>query len=114
MLECLDNGSTKDLNRDTTTPFGRAYHKRDASYFVLPYILILAVNIFTAALSAAYWSVSAVAAAQVLRRIDLHDSKTVVHIYRPSFFRPGTIYGLIALCFIIVLNIQGSLSSRGR
>ncbi|KAJ7861881.1 acetyl-CoA synthetase-like protein [Mycena leptocephala] len=107
--ECLDNGSTKDMNRDTTTPFGRAYHKRDASYFVLPYILILAVNIFTAALSAAYWSVSAVAAAQVLRRIDLHDSKTVVHIYRPSFFRPGTIYGLIALCFIVVLNIQGVL-----
>ncbi|KAJ6486574.1 acetyl-CoA synthetase-like protein [Mycena vulgaris] len=108
--ECLDDGSTKDLSRDTITPFGRAYHKRQASYFVLPYIAILAVNIFITTLSAVYWSMSAVAAAQILRYIDLHNSKQVVNIYRPSFYRPGTIYGLVSMCFVIVLTIQGVLA----
>ncbi|KAJ6465986.1 AMP-dependent synthetase and ligase [Mycena vulgaris] len=108
--ECLDDGSTKDLSRDTITPFGRAYHKRQASYFVLPYIAILAVNIFITTLSAVYWSMSAVAAAQILRHIDLHNSKQVVHIYHPSFFRPGTIYGLVSMCFVVVLTIQGVLA----
>lgn len=109
-IACLDDGSTKDVNRDTTTPFGRAYHKREASYFVLPYIIILAVNILITVVSAAYWSISAVAAAQILRRIDIINSREVLHIYRVSFFRPGTIYGLVAMCFILVLNIQGILA----
>ncbi|KAJ7206571.1 acetyl-CoA synthetase-like protein [Mycena pura] len=105
--DCLDDGYNKDLTGDTTTPFGRAYHKREASYFVFPYVVILAINVFITALSATYWSVSAIAAAQMLRQIDLHTSKTASHIFRPSFFRPGTIYGLIALSFIIVLTFQG-------
>ncbi|KAJ7455805.1 acetyl-CoA synthetase-like protein [Mycena latifolia] len=108
--ECLDAGSTKDLGHGTITPFGRAYHRREASYFVLPYIVILGVNILTTVLSAAYWSISAVAAAQVLRRIDLHTTRTVVHIFHLSFFRPGIIYGLISMCFVFVLSIQGVLS----
>ncbi|KAJ7654903.1 hypothetical protein B0H17DRAFT_1338137 [Mycena rosella] len=108
--ECLDDGSAKEFRHDTTTPFGRAFHKREASYFVLPYPVILGVNIFITTLSAAYWSVSAVAAAQVLRHIDLHNSKKVVHIYHPSFFRPGTIYGLVSMCFVAVLTIQGVLA----
>ncbi|KAJ7127673.1 AMP-dependent synthetase and ligase [Mycena epipterygia] len=108
--ECLDDGSGKDLNRDTITPFGRAFYHRKAGYFVYPYFLILAVNIIVTALSATYWSISAVSAAQVLRHIDLHKSHQATEIYRPSWFRPATIYGLIGLCFVIVLNIQAVLA----
>ncbi|KAJ6559861.1 hypothetical protein B0H19DRAFT_1210275 [Mycena capillaripes] len=108
--DCFDNGSNKDLTRDTITPFGRAFYQRKAPFFVYPYALILAINILITALSATYWSISAVAAAQVLRRIDLHDSKRVTEIYHPSWFRPAIIYGLIGLCFVIVLNIQGILA----
>ncbi|KAF7353532.1 Acetyl-CoA synthetase-like protein [Mycena sanguinolenta] len=108
--DCLDDGSKKDLSRDTITPFGRAFYQRKASFFVYPYALILAINLFITALSATYWSISAVAAAQVLRRIDLHNSKQVAEIYRPSWFRPAIIYGLIGFCFVIVLNIQAILA----
>ncbi|KAJ7455806.1 acetyl-CoA synthetase-like protein [Mycena latifolia] len=76
--ECLDDGSTKDLNRDTITPFGRAFYQRKAGYFVYPYALILAINVTITALSATYWSVSAILAAQVLRHIDLHNSHRAV------------------------------------
>ncbi|KAJ7022218.1 acetyl-CoA synthetase-like protein [Mycena alexandri] len=108
--DCLDTGSGKDLNRDTITPFGRAFYQRKADFFVYPYIFIVAINILITALSAAYWSISAVTAAQVLRRIDLHNSTRVTEIYRPSWFRPAAIYGLIALCFVIVLNVQAVLA----
>ncbi|KAJ6481523.1 acetyl-CoA synthetase-like protein, partial [Mycena vitilis] len=97
-------------NRDTITPFGRAFYQRRAPFFVYPYALILLINILVAILSATYWSISAVAAAQVLRRIDLHESHRVTEIYRPSWFRPATIYGLIGLCFVVVLNIQAVLA----
>ncbi|KAK7062500.1 peroxisomal-coenzyme a synthetase [Favolaschia claudopus] len=105
--DCLDDGSNKDLDRDTITPFGKAFYQREAPYFVFPYALILAINLFTTALSATYWSVSAITAAQVLRRIDLHNNQEITAIYRPSWYRPGIIYGLIALCFVVVLNLQG-------
>ncbi|KAJ7753545.1 acetyl-CoA synthetase-like protein [Mycena metata] len=108
--ECLEDGSGKDLNRDTITPFGRAFYQRKAGFFVFPYTLLLAINVTITALSAAYWSISAVAAAQILRRIDLHHSQRVTEIYRPSWYRPGTIYGLIAVCFVIVLNLQAILT----
>jgi hypothetical protein len=109
-LDCLDDGSTKDLSRDTITPFGRAFYQHKAPFFVYPYALILAINIIITAMSATYWSVSAIAAAQVLRRIDLHESQAVTEIYRPSWFRPAIIYGLIGLCFVVVLNIQAILA----
>ncbi|KAJ7189098.1 acetyl-CoA synthetase-like protein [Mycena filopes] len=108
--DCLDSGAGKDLNRETITPFGRAYYRRKADFFVYPYLLILAINVAVTALSATYWSISAVMAAQVLRRIDLHGGVRATEIYRPTWFRPATIYGLIALCFVIVLNVQAILT----
>ncbi|KAJ7870970.1 acetyl-CoA synthetase-like protein [Mycena olivaceomarginata] len=108
--DCLDDGSTKDLNRDTITPFGHAFYQRKAPFFVYPYALILAINTIIIAMSATYWSVSAIVAAQVLRRIDLHESQAVTEIYRPSWFRPVIIYGLISLCFLVVLNVQAILA----
>ncbi|KAF7370972.1 Peroxisomal-coenzyme a synthetase [Mycena sanguinolenta] len=107
--ECLDEGLTKfeQDDSDTTTPFGRAFYKREADYFVYPYVMIVFVNVTIATLSAAYWSISAVAAAQMLRKLHHH---THLHIYRPVWYRPGIMYGLIALSFVIVLNIQAILA----
>ncbi|KAJ6485740.1 acetyl-CoA synthetase-like protein [Mycena sanguinolenta] len=102
MLVCFED------NSDTTTPFGRAFYMGQADYFVYPYLLIVFVNIVVASLSAAYWSISAVAAAQILRQL-LHHTGWL-YIYHPTWYRPATIYGLIAVCFIIVLNVQAILS----
>ncbi|KAJ7654910.1 hypothetical protein B0H17DRAFT_1338141 [Mycena rosella] len=46
----------------------------------------------------------------VLVSADLLDFDWVTEIYRPSWFRPATIYGLIALYFMIVLTIQAILA----
>ncbi|KAJ7140577.1 acetyl-CoA synthetase-like protein [Mycena crocata] len=104
--ECLEDGSGKDLNHDLSTPFGRAFHERKAPYFVYPYILILAINILMTAASATYWAIGPISAAQLLHRVDLHESNWVEVIYRPTWFRPAIIYGLTALCFVPILNIQ--------
>lgn len=71
--------------------------------------MILAVNVLVATLSATYWSISAVAAAQLLRQLQLHTTR-LLHIYRAEWYRPGVIYGFIAISFIIVLNAQAILS----
>lgn len=66
--------------------------------------MLLIINIFVAATSAIYWSVSAVAAAQMLRQLTIHFRHH--NLFGPTWYRIGTLYGLIALAFIIVLNIQ--------
>ncbi|KAF8997871.1 AMP-dependent synthetase and ligase [Cyathus striatus] len=93
---------------DTTTPFARAFYKREADYFVYPYPLILLINLVVAALSAAYWSISAVSAAVILQHshsfIKLHE------LLRPSWYRLVVLYGMISVCFIIILNMQAVLA----
>jgi len=76
---------------------------------VIPYGLILLTNVFVAAASAAYWSISAVAAAQILQQLHLHGNR-LLHIYRPVWYRPGVIYGFVAMAFVVVLNIQAFLA----
>ncbi|KAJ7282076.1 acetyl-CoA synthetase-like protein [Mycena rebaudengoi] len=108
--ECLDEGSpSKADDPDTTTPFGRAFYNGQANYFVFPYVLILTINVLVATFSATYWSISAVAAAQLLRQMHIHHNK-IIHIYRPVWYRPGVIYGFIAMSFMLVLNIQALLA----
>jgi hypothetical protein len=77
---------------------------RKANYFVYPYPLILFINILVVAVSATYWSISAVAAAQLLRQFDIHLARR--HFFSQHWYQLGTLYGLIASSFIIVLNIQ--------
>ncbi|KAJ7065262.1 acetyl-CoA synthetase-like protein, partial [Mycena amicta] len=109
--ECLDEGSSssKPEDFDTTTPFGRAFYKGQADYWVMPYPLILLTNVVIASISATYWSISAVAAAQLLRIVHLHHGRHF-HIYRPDWYRPGYIYAFVAISFIIVLNLQAVLA----
>ncbi|KAJ7262978.1 acetyl-CoA synthetase-like protein [Mycena rebaudengoi] len=107
--DCLDDGSNNDLNHDTSTPFGRAFYQNKAPYTVYPYFLILAINIAVIGLSTTYWSIGAVTAAQVLRRVGLWAEIHGNLPYRPSWFRPAVVYGINALSFVIVLNIQAVL-----
>ncbi|KII85716.1 hypothetical protein PLICRDRAFT_116163 [Plicaturopsis crispa FD-325 SS-3] len=100
----------KDLDEssDTTTPFGRAFYGGSANYFVLPYFFLVTINILVAAISSAYWSISAVTAAQFLRQLQIHMPKA--HLFHYSWYRFGTAYGLIAVSFVIVLNIQAAIA----
>ncbi|TFK39680.1 acetyl-CoA synthetase-like protein [Crucibulum laeve] len=104
---CFNPGSKETNISDTLTPFGRAFYKREVDYFVYPYLLILTINTFIAALSAAYWSISAVSSAQILYYTYTHMQR---RLFQPSWYRLGILYGLIALCFVIVLNIQAVLA----
>lgn len=106
---CLSGGpKEKDLQGDTITPFGRAYYKRQADFFVIPYIGILFTGILTAAVSAAYWSISAVTVAQVLRQLQIHLRD--LRLFKEAWYRFALLYSLITLCFICVLNIQAVLA----
>lgn len=66
--------------------------------------MLVIIHILVATTSAIYWSVSAVAAAQMLRQLTIHFRKQ--DLFGQTWYRIGTLYGLIALAFIIVLNIQ--------
>lgn len=81
---------------------------RDAPYFVLPYVGIVALNFVVSSLSAAYWASTAVSAAQLLRLFLVRASW--LHLYAPVWFRTGVLYGLIAMIFVVLLNIQSLLA----
>lgn len=109
---CLSRGpKEKDLQADTISPFGRAYYKREADFFVIPYIGILFIGVLTAAMSAAYWSISAVAVAQVLRELQIHIRH--LRLFQENWYRFGLLYGLITASFICVLTIQAILAMAG-
>ncbi|KAF7975489.1 hypothetical protein HWV62_9405 [Athelia sp. TMB] len=101
---CFNRGTPDAKPTETITPFGRAYYKREANYFVFPYPILLAINLLVAACSAAYWSISAVAAAQLLRQFHIHLARR--NFFSEHWYQFGTLYGLIACSFILVLNIQ--------
>ncbi|KAJ7153111.1 acetyl-CoA synthetase-like protein [Mycena crocata] len=103
--ECLQDRSGKDLNQAGSSPFGRAFYQRKASYFVYPYFIIFTINTLMTAVSAAYRVIPPIAAAQALHWIDLDNRTLVQAIYRPTLVRPAIIYGLAPLCFVPVLNI---------
>ncbi|XP_006461692.1 hypothetical protein AGABI2DRAFT_70890 [Agaricus bisporus var. bisporus H97] len=92
----------------TSTPFGRAFYEGKADYWVFPYWFILGSNLAMTAISAAYWSISPVAAALLLRHIHLQFNHT--SLFKPSWYRLGVLYILIAICFIVVLNLQATIA----
>lgn len=106
---CLHKGSKDaDMSDSTITPFGNAFYLRKANYFVLPYFLVLVTNVTIEIVSAAYWSISAVTAAQVLFQLHLHLQ--YLDLFGLRWYRLGILYGLIASCFVVVLGIQALLS----
>ncbi|PPQ70848.1 hypothetical protein CVT24_001055 [Panaeolus cyanescens] len=105
---CLGRGSKESTDGETTTPFARAFYLGQADYLVFPYVMVLIVGVLVTALSAAYWSISAVAAAQLLRQLVIHFNRG--DLFRPTWYRLGVLYGFIAGSFVVVLNIQGLLA----
>ena len=106
---CLSRGpKEKDLQGDTITPFGRAYYQRQADFFVIPFIGVLFIGVLTAVISAAYWSISAVAVAQALRQLQIHLRD--LRLFKEVWYRFALLYSLITLCFVCVLNIQAVLA----
>jgi len=101
-----NNQKERSKDYDTCTPFGRAYYKKETNYFVLPYIMILFINIVSVVYSAVFWSISAVSAAQILRQAQAHK----MHIFDLHWYRFAIIYGIISICFIVVLSSQGLFS----
>lgn len=100
----FSKGSGVDPDTDTITPFGKAFYKREASYFVIPYVLLVLINLIVSAGSAAFWSIPAAAAAQVLRQFYIHLS--YLHLFDPTWYRLPTLYGLIASAFVLLLLLQ--------
>ncbi|KAI0338447.1 acetyl-CoA synthetase-like protein [Trametopsis cervina] len=97
-----------EFDPDTITPFGKAFYKRTATYFVLPYSLLVLINIIVSAGSAAFWSIPAVAAAQILNQ--LIERLPHANIFATHWYRPGILYGLIAAAFVVFLFIQSMLA----
>ncbi len=93
---------------DTLSPFGKAFYRREANYFVLPYPLLVVANFVTAALSASFWASPAVVAAQILRLMDLHCPD--LQLYAATWYRPGVLYGIIAFVFVVILTLQSFIS----
>ena len=70
--------------------------------------MLLTINIAVACLSAAYWSISAVLAAQGLRLIQ----RTFPHLrlFRKTWYQFGLVYAFIAVAFIVALNLQAIIA----
>jgi hypothetical protein len=100
------NGQTTECG--TITPFGKAFYKKEASFFVFPYVMILVISATMTAFSSMYWSISAVGSAQIMRylQIRLKDFE----LFAPRWYRLGILYALIAMCFIVILSAQGIIS----
>jgi hypothetical protein len=88
---CLKMGSREHATgSDTTTPFGKAYYKRDANFFVFPYTMLLVISATTTVFSAMYWSLSAVGSAQVLKYLQIHLHH--FELFAPRWYRFGILY----------------------
>jgi hypothetical protein len=89
------------------TPFGRAFYRREADFFVIPYIGLVLINVVVTACSAAYWSIAAVGAAQILRQVYIHMPG---HQFAQRWYQFAVVYGFIGASFVAILTVQALLS----
>ena len=102
---CLKTGSREHATgSETITPFGKAYYKKEANFFVFPYTMILIISATATAVAGVYWSVSAIGSAQVLKQI--HTHLHYLKLFAPHWYRFGILYGIIAMCFAIILTVE--------
>ncbi|MCO5555724.1 hypothetical protein L7F22_009269 [Adiantum nelumboides] len=95
---------------DTITPFGLAFYKRKANFFVIPYFFLVLINIMMAILSSAYWATAAVATVLTLNIIRQDFEYTASAIFEDHWYRPGLVYAFIAVEFVVVLNLQAYIA----
>jgi hypothetical protein len=106
---CLKKGSKEQATEcHTIKPFGKAFYKKEASFFVFPYIMVLVLSAATTVFSAIYWSLGAVGSAQIIRYLQIHLKH--FELFAPRWHRFGILYALIAMCFILIMTAQGIIS----
>ncbi|WFD31272.1 putative NRPS-like protein biosynthetic cluster [Malassezia sp. CBS 17886] len=105
------NPSEEAMDENATiTPFGRAFYSREASYFVYPYVMIVAINVLVMAVTAAYWAGGFAATVVALHRIfDAYDMRSEF-LFSDHWYRPAFIYLAIAIFFVVILPCQALLS----
>jgi acetyltransferase-like isoleucine patch superfamily enzyme len=95
---------------ETITPFGRAFYKRKADYFVIPYIVVVIINILMAIIAACYWATAAVGTVLALNAVRAAYEADSPFLIDDHWYRPGFVYLFIAVCFIVILGVQGILA----
>ena len=95
---------------DTITPFGRAYYERKANYFVMPYILILAIHALTMAVAAAYWACGFNTSIVIVNRIRTRWEDHSSFLFDDHWYRPAFVYLILALLFIVVFSFMAFFS----
>ena len=102
---CFKTGSKEaDEGTSTITPFGRAFYKREAPFFVIPYFLLVVINIAVAIVCAGYWSIGAVVGTQILNLLRIHFPQ--LHLFSNGPRQIFVLYGLISCWFIITYTLQ--------
>lgn len=71
---------------------------------MFPYPLLVFINVLVVSFSALYWSAGAITTAQILKQAHIHLAR--LHLFKATWYRVGTLYGLIASSFMVVLFIQ--------
>ena len=106
---CLSRGfrTVEDSRKPTITPFGRAVYENGANYFVIPYVGVLAMNITVMTLSALYGALTPVVTLQLLRLLQIYFRQLNVTVFGGGSFWQCffTLYGFMAACFIVIVNI---------
>ena len=92
----------------TITPFGRAFYKREAPYFVFPYSMLVVINFCVAVLSAGYWSIAAVVGTQILNLLRIHLPE--LQLFHSGPRQIFVLFGLISCWFILTLSLQGIIA----
>ncbi len=72
--EKSENGMNTD--DETITPFGRAFYKRQANFFVFPYLMLVVINVGMTIFSSAYWASAAVGTVLILNFLRKHFEYT--------------------------------------
>ncbi|RPD65127.1 acetyl-CoA synthetase-like protein [Lentinus tigrinus ALCF2SS1-6] len=102
---CFKTGSKEaDEGTPTITPFGRAFYKREAPFFVIPYFLLVVINIAVAIVSAGYWSIGAVVGTQILNQLRIHLPQ--LGLFRSGARQIFVLYGLISCWFALTYTLQ--------
>ncbi|OJT02767.1 hypothetical protein TRAPUB_6623 [Trametes pubescens] len=99
---CFGKPNKETTDEVLSTPFGRAFYDRNASYYVYPYWLLLIVYFLVSGFSAAYWAMGPVIVTQIINAIRrLHPS---LDLFDGSGSELFILFGLVAACFIAVLS----------
>ncbi|CDO73079.1 hypothetical protein BN946_scf185007.g133 [Trametes cinnabarina] len=102
---CFKKGNKEaDDSSSTTTPFGRAFYERKASFFVFPYLLLVLINIGVAILSAGYWAIGAVVGTQILNQLRIHLPQ--LHLFHDGPRQIFVLFALISCWFVATLSLQ--------